>query len=70
VIRHHHLGDADRDAEIIEVLGANGGPPFVVRWSDDGRISEIFPGSDAYVEHFANRRSQGSGLRTGGGLST
>jgi hypothetical protein len=23
-----------------------------VRWEDDGRVSEVFPGSDAHVRHF------------------
>jgi hypothetical protein len=57
VIRHHHLGDSDRDAEILEALGTDSGPPFRVRWSDDGRVSEFFPGPDAYVEHFEQKRS-------------
>jgi hypothetical protein len=52
VIRQHHVGDRIRDGEILEVLGDDGAPPFVVRWSEDGRISRFFPGSDAYVEHF------------------
>jgi hypothetical protein len=23
-----------------------------VRWSDDGRVSRLFPGPDAFIEHF------------------
>ncbi|MEX2420601.1 MAG: DUF1918 domain-containing protein, partial [Actinomycetota bacterium] len=49
---------ASRDGEILEVLGEAGGPPYVVRWSDDGHVSRIFPGSDAYVEHFVHRRAR------------
>jgi len=56
VVRGHHVGERERDGEIIEVLGEGGGPPFVVRWSDDGHVSRIFPGSDAYVEHPAPKR--------------
>lgn len=52
VIRHHRLDDKDRDGQILEVLGEEGAPPFVVRWSDDGHVSRFYPGSDAYVEHF------------------
>lgn len=52
IIRGHRIGEADRDAEIIEVRGEDGGPPFVVRWDDDGHESLLFPGTDAYVEHF------------------
>jgi hypothetical protein len=52
VVRGHSLGAVRRDAEILEVLGADGAPPFRVRWQDDGHESEVFPGNDAYVEHF------------------
>lgn len=52
VINGHHVGDADRDAEILEVHGQDGGAPYLVRWSDDGREGLFFPGSDAAVEHF------------------
>lgn len=53
VIRGHGLGEPGRDAEVIDALGEEDTPPFRVRWQDDGRVSEIFPGADAYVEHFA-----------------
>jgi hypothetical protein len=49
VIRGHHLGEPDRDGEILEVLGQDGAPPYRVRWEDSGQVSELFPGSDAYV---------------------
>lgn len=52
VIRGHHLGEAVRDAEILEVKHADGTPPYVVRWSDTGHEALVFPGTDAYVEHF------------------
>lgn len=51
VIKGHHTGDPDRDAEILEVRGEDGGPPWVVRWSDDGHEGLFFPGTDAVVEH-------------------
>jgi hypothetical protein len=53
IIRPHHLGEAGHDAEILEVLGPAGDPPFRVRWEDDGREALIFPGTDAWVEHLA-----------------
>ena len=56
VVRAHYQGQPERDAEIIEVLGADG-PPYRVRW-DDGRESIIFPGPDVFVEHFPRRRSR------------
>ncbi len=51
VIHGHHQGEPARDAEILEVLGEDGGPPFLVRW-EDGHESQFYPGSDAHVEHF------------------
>jgi hypothetical protein len=51
VVKGHHLGEPDRDAEILEILGEDGAPPFRVRW-EDGHESEIFPGSDVAIEHF------------------
>jgi hypothetical protein len=58
VVRGHHVGERERDGEILEALGEGGGPPFVVRWSDDGHVSRLFPGSDAYVEPAARRRAR------------
>ena len=50
VIRAHHSGEAQHDGEILEVLGDEGAPPFVVRWEDDGHVSRLYPGPDAYVQ--------------------
>jgi hypothetical protein len=41
-----------RDAEILEVHGSDGEPPYLVRWSDDGHEGLVFPGTDASIEHF------------------
>jgi hypothetical protein len=51
VIRSHHVGEPIRDAEILEVRGEDGGPPFRVQWSDNGHETLVFPGADAFVEH-------------------
>ena len=51
VIRSQHLDEPPRDAEVIEVRHADGSPPYVVRWSDNGHEALVFPGPDAYVEH-------------------
>lgn len=53
VIHGHHLGEAGRDAEILETRGPGGGPPFLVRWEDTGHVTLLYPGSDARVEHLA-----------------
>ena len=56
VIHAHYEGEPQRDAEILEVLGPEGTPPYRGRWQDDGRESILYPGSDAYVEHVTSRR--------------
>ena len=43
------VGQADRVGEIVEVHGAEGGPPYLVRF-EDGHTSLCFPGPDAVVE--------------------
>jgi hypothetical protein len=41
--------DAPRKVgEIVEVHGDDGGPPYLVRWSD-GHEGLMFPGADAHV---------------------
>lgn len=52
IIRGHRVGEPDRDCEVLEVRGADGGPPFVVRWGDSGHETLFFPGSDAMLQHF------------------
>ncbi|HEU0024175.1 MAG TPA: DUF1918 domain-containing protein [Thermoleophilaceae bacterium] len=56
VISSHHTGELERDGEILEVLGDDGAPPYVVRWEDDGHVSRLYPGSDAHVQHFEHDR--------------
>jgi hypothetical protein len=43
------VGSADKVAEIIEVRGDNGGPPYLVRF-EDGREALIYPGPDSVIE--------------------
>lgn len=43
------VGTADRVAEIIEVRGPDGSPPYMVRFPD-GRESLMFPGPDCVIE--------------------
>ena len=52
VVKGHNVGEPDRDAVVLEVRGANGGPPYFVRWSDDGHEGLYFPGSDAALKHY------------------
>ena len=49
VVHSQHVGESEREGEILEVRGDGGAPPFVVRWSDSGQEALIFPGPDASV---------------------
>lgn len=62
VIKGHRVGEMEKDAEIIEVHGEGGQPPYLVRWSSDDHEAIVFPGSDAVVE---SRRSKAQSHRTG-----
>jgi hypothetical protein len=55
IVHGAHVGDATRDGEILEVRGAEGTPPFRVRWSDTGHEALVFPGPDATVHHHEHR---------------
>ena len=52
VIRGHRARQLYRDCEVLEVMGADGGSPYVVRWSESGHETMFFPGPDATVRHF------------------
>lgn len=54
VVHGLHLDDPVRDAEILEVRGKNGQPPYLVRWGDTGHEGLVFPGPDATVQHFVH----------------
>ena len=49
-VRGNIVGQSERIGEIVEVRGAGGEPPFLVRF-DDGHTSLVFPGPDAVIEH-------------------
>jgi hypothetical protein len=50
IVKGQHVGDADRRGVIIEVGGVDGGPPYLVWWSD-GHESTFFPSAGTVVEH-------------------
>lgn len=55
VVHSHHVGERERVAEILEVHGDDGTPPFLVRWADTAQEALVFPGADASIEHPADR---------------
>lgn len=50
LVKGRHVGDVDRQGVIVEVHGANGAPPYLVRWKD-GHETVFMPSSDAAVAH-------------------
>lgn len=52
VVRAQH--GADRDGVVVAVHGADGGPPYVVRWSRSGEESVFFPGPGTVIEPAAH----------------
>ena len=44
------VGSADHTAEVVQVRGDDGAPPYLVRF-DDGQERLIFPGTDCQVLH-------------------
>ena len=56
VIAGHHVGESERIAEILEVLGELPHERYRVRW-DDGRESVYVLGSDATIKHGTHPRS-------------
>lgn len=46
-----HSAEGRRAGRVVAVRHSDGGPPYEVRWLDDGRQSLIFPGTEARIEH-------------------
>jgi hypothetical protein len=55
VVHSAHVDEPVRHGEILEVHGADGLPPYLVKWSATGRTSLFFPSADATVEHLVER---------------
>lgn len=49
-VHSRSVGVAPSIAEVIEVQGADGAPPYRVRYPD-GHETVVFPGPDSTVEH-------------------
>jgi hypothetical protein len=50
VLGGHRLGESDRDGEILEAIGADGRPPYRVRWGVNSHVSTVYPGSGTHIE--------------------
>lgn len=58
VVEGRAVGEVARRGLIEEVHGTDGGPPFLVHWSDTGHRALTFPGPDSYVLSDADLRAQ------------
>ena len=52
-VHSRSVGETPHLAEVIEVQGDDGSPPYRVRYPD-GHESLVFPGPDCTVEHAAS----------------
>lgn len=50
VVEPTAAGESRRVGVITGVMHSDGGPPYQVRWLEDGRTTFIFPGPKAHVE--------------------
>jgi hypothetical protein len=50
IIKSNKVGQPERDAQVVEVRGPDGGSPYLVRWAD-GHEALFYPGNDALVVH-------------------
>jgi len=57
VVEAHHVGEAHREGEILEVLGEAGHEHYRVRWAD-GSESVFYPSSDAKIERAAAKSAK------------
>jgi hypothetical protein len=53
VVHSRSLDVPTREGQIVEVLHADGSPPYVVHWLDQDRLSTVFPGPDTTVSTVA-----------------
>lgn len=49
VIKGTVLDAPDTVGQILEVRSADGGPPYLVRWTHNDHEALVFPGPDAHV---------------------
>ena len=55
VVHSTHTGEPERSGEVLEVRGAAGAPPYLVRWAPDGHTALFFPSGTCAVVHEATR---------------
>lgn len=64
VVRAHHQGEPERDAEILEVLGTAAAPHYRVQWQDDGHVSIVYPAADVFIQYLSESAEDADPLGT------
>jgi Domain of unknown function (DUF1918) len=54
VVRGRHVDDPNREGVIIEVHGADGAPPYLVRWGDE-EVTIFYPSAGTTVERLGSQ---------------
>ncbi|WP_099021705.1 DUF1918 domain-containing protein [Mycolicibacterium palauense] len=49
VVKSATTGKSEQRGLVLETHGADGSPPFLVRWLDSGHEALMYPGPDAVV---------------------
>ncbi|MCK2218982.1 DUF1918 domain-containing protein [Actinomadura sp. ATCC 31491] len=49
IVEGTYGGDVRKEGLIIQVEHADGSPPYLVRWLEDGHESLVYPGPDARI---------------------
>ncbi len=60
-VQGRRQGDEARHGVIVEVHGADGAPPYLVRW-EDGHESVFFPAAGTMVEHHPHAPARLAGV--------
>ncbi|MER7077835.1 protein of unknown function [Saccharopolyspora kobensis] len=56
-VHSKHVDEADQIAEILEVRGPDGAPPYFVRFKD-GHEGLVYPGGDCEIEAHVPRQGR------------
>jgi hypothetical protein len=60
LIKGRYAGESDLRVKVVETNGANGAPPWRVRWGEEGHEGLLFPGPEAAIEYAQGRRDEHS----------
>jgi len=50
IVAGHQTGGPTRECRVLEVRGADGGAPYLIRWEDNGHEALLIPGSNVSID--------------------